>query len=96
MLFGMATKKVTVTLDELDLARVKSMVAEGSVSSVSGFVQHAVAVALSDAELWDESFEQWLASTGGPITAEERSIADALLDAPFDALLDVPLDPGNP
>ncbi len=84
MIIGMTMRKVTVTIDEHDLARVRALVADGASPSVSAFVQHAVAVALTDAELWDESFEQWLASTGGQITTEERAIADALLDAPAD------------
>ncbi len=80
MLFGMATRKVTITIDERDLARVKVLVAEGKSPSVSAFVQHAVTVALADADLWDETFEEWLAETGGPITAEERVWADWVLD----------------
>ena len=51
MLFGMATRKVTITIDERDLARVKVLVAEGKSPSVSAFVQHAVTVALTDADL---------------------------------------------
>lgn len=82
MIFGMATRKVTITLDERDVARVKSMVADGKSASVSAFVQHAVTIALSDAELWDETFEEWLAATGGPLTTAERAIADELLDRP--------------
>jgi hypothetical protein len=37
-------------------------------------------VALTDASLWDETFEQWLADTGGPITDKERAWADWVLD----------------
>ena len=80
MLFGMATRKDTITIDEHDLARVKALVADGKASSVSAFVQHAVVVALTDASLWDETFEQWLADTGGPITDKERAWADWVLD----------------
>ena len=80
MLFGMATRKVTITLDEQDIVTVKEMVTSGRVASVSAFVQHAVQVALADAEIWNATFEEWLAATGGPITDEERAIADAVMD----------------
>lgn len=79
MLFGMATKKVTVTLDEVDLARVKSMVAEGRVSSVSRFVQHAVRMSLDDVTEWDTEVALALAATGGSLTAVEQRWADGLL-----------------
>jgi hypothetical protein len=38
MVSGMATKKVTVTLDEAQLAQIRSLVQTGTASSVSGFV----------------------------------------------------------
>lgn len=82
MVIGMATKKVTITLDEQDIAAVKAMVAAGRVASVSGFVQHAVRVALDDAEIWNATFEDWLAATGGPITDQERALADSIMDLP--------------
>jgi Arc/MetJ-type ribon-helix-helix transcriptional regulator len=44
----MATKKVTVTLDAAQVDQIRSLVEAGTASSVSGFVQHAVAVALDD------------------------------------------------
>lgn len=46
MAIGMATKKVTVTLDELQLQRIRALVEAGSAPRVPGFVQHAVSVAL--------------------------------------------------
>jgi Arc/MetJ-type ribon-helix-helix transcriptional regulator len=48
MVIGMATRKVAVTLDEAQLDQVRSLVQAGAAPSVSGFVQHAVAVALDD------------------------------------------------
>jgi hypothetical protein len=39
---GMATKKITFTLDVAQLDRVHELVESGRASSVSGFVQHAV------------------------------------------------------
>lgn len=82
MVIGMATKKVTITLEEQDLAAVRAMVTSGRAASVSGFVQHAVQVALADAEIWNAAFEEWLTATGGPITDEERAWADSIMDLP--------------
>jgi Arc/MetJ-type ribon-helix-helix transcriptional regulator len=52
MVVGMATKKVTVTIDEDQLDRSRALVKAGTTSSVSGFVRHAVAVALDDIAGW--------------------------------------------
>jgi Arc/MetJ-type ribon-helix-helix transcriptional regulator len=42
MVIGMATKKVTVTLEEGQLDHIRALVSAGATSSVSGFVQRAV------------------------------------------------------
>ncbi|MCC5953790.1 MAG: hypothetical protein JJU45_16985 [Acidimicrobiia bacterium] len=44
----MATKKVTITLEAEQVEQVRMLVDAGRAASVSGFVQHAVAVALDD------------------------------------------------
>ena len=80
MLFGMATRKVTITIDEHDLARVRTVVAEGQASSVSAFVQHAVRISLEDADLWAIELAQGLADTGGPLTEAERTWADSWIN----------------
>jgi len=49
MAMGMATKKVTITLDEEQLEAVRGLVEAGTSPSVSGFVQHAIAIALNEA-----------------------------------------------
>lgn len=79
MVTGMATRKVTVTLDEDQLARIRDLVAAGKVPTVSGFVQHAVGVALDDVAGWGAMLAEALANTGGDLTAEERAWADAVL-----------------
>ena len=56
MVNGMATRKVTVTLYELQLDRIRALVEAGSAPSVSGFVQHAVNVALDDVAGWARSW----------------------------------------
>jgi Arc/MetJ-type ribon-helix-helix transcriptional regulator len=76
---GLATRKVTVTLDEEQLERVRSLVASGRTASVSGFVQHAVGVALDDVAGWGAVLAEALRDTGGPQTDDERAWADTLL-----------------
>jgi Arc/MetJ-type ribon-helix-helix transcriptional regulator len=79
MVVGMATKKVTVTLDEGQLDRIRALVGSGTASSVSGFVQHAVGVALDDVAGWGAMLADALRDTGGELSAEERRWADETL-----------------
>lgn len=79
MVIGMATRKLTITLDEDQLQEVRRLVASGKASSVSGFVKHAVGVALHDAAGWKEMLDDALRQTGGPLTNKERGWADARL-----------------
>lgn len=82
MAFGMATKKVTVTLDAEQLMAIRALVEAGSTSSVSAFVQHAVAVSLNDVAGWDALLAAALEKTGGPLTRAERTWADDVLLKP--------------
>jgi len=75
----MVTKKVTVTLDEGQLDRIRALVDSGTASSVSGFVQHAVGVALDDVAGWGALLADALRDTGGELSAEERRWADEAL-----------------
>lgn len=79
MVSGMATKKVTVTLDEAQLEQIRSLVQTGTAPSVSGFVQHAVAVALDDVAGWGAMLADALRRTGGEMSDEERAWADGVL-----------------
>jgi Arc/MetJ-type ribon-helix-helix transcriptional regulator len=79
MVDGMATKKVTVTLDEAELGRIRALVEAGSAPSVSGFVQHAVAVALDDVAGWGALLAEALRETGGALSDDERAWADGIL-----------------
>ncbi len=79
MVSGMATRKVTVTLEDAQLDAIRKLVDAGSASSVSGFVQHAVSVALDDVAGWGALLAEALRATGGPLTDEERAWADELL-----------------
>jgi Arc/MetJ-type ribon-helix-helix transcriptional regulator len=78
---GMATKKVTVTLDANQLTAIRSLVESRSAKSVSAFVQHAVAVSLNDVAGWGALLAAALEGTGGPLTKAERSWADGVLSA---------------
>jgi Arc/MetJ-type ribon-helix-helix transcriptional regulator len=79
MVIGMASKKVTITLDEEQLARVRALVEGGAAPSVSGFVQHAIGVALDDVAGWGAMLAGALRDTGGKLSAEERRWADEIL-----------------
>lgn len=82
MVIGMATKKVTVTLEEDQVAAIRSLVRSGSAASVSGFVQDAVATVLDDVAGWGALLAQALRDTGGPLTDVERAWADEILSSP--------------
>lgn len=75
----MATRKVTITLDEEQVAGVRALVAAGRAPSVSGFVQHAVSVALDDVAGWGALLAAALEETGGALSAEEQAWADEML-----------------
>jgi Arc/MetJ-type ribon-helix-helix transcriptional regulator len=79
MVGGMATKKVTVTLGAEQLDRIHTLVGSGAAPSVSGFVQHAVGVALDDIAGWGAVLADALEATGGELSAEERRWADEAL-----------------
>jgi Arc/MetJ-type ribon-helix-helix transcriptional regulator len=79
MVNGMATKKVTITLDQEQLGRIRALVAAGTAPSVSGFVQHAVSVALDDVAGWGALLAEALRETGGALSEGERTWADEVL-----------------
>lgn len=79
MVIGMATAKVTITLQEEQLNQVRALVVEGKAANVSAFVQHAVGVALDDVAGWGAMLADALAETGGELTDEERAWADRVL-----------------
>ena len=79
MVFGMATTKITVTLPDEQIQEIRALIAAGQTTSVSGFVKHAVGIALFDAAGWREMLRDALQQTGGPVTAKERAWADGIL-----------------
>ncbi|MFN7935554.1 MAG: hypothetical protein U0R19_19645 [Bryobacteraceae bacterium] len=72
----MATRKVTITLLEEQIDEIQSLVQAGQAASISGFVQHGVGVAITDASGWKEMLGEALQQTGGPLTVKERAWAD--------------------
>ena len=79
MLSRGAAKKVTITLPEEQLERVRRLVESGRAQSVSGFVQHAVSVSLDDIAGWGAMLAEALTQTGGDLSDEERAWADRIL-----------------
>jgi Arc/MetJ-type ribon-helix-helix transcriptional regulator len=79
MVIGMATRKVTITLDEAQLEQIRSLVQARTAPSVSGFVQHAVTVALDDVAGWGAMLAEALRQTGGALSEDERAWADDVL-----------------
>lgn len=82
MVIGMATtQKVTVTLLIEQVEAIRELVDSGKTDSVSGFVQHAVHLALDDVSGWTAMLDAALAETGGPMSREEEAWADRILRA---------------
>jgi Arc/MetJ-type ribon-helix-helix transcriptional regulator len=79
MVIGMATTKITITLPDDQLKKVKVLVASGSAKNISAFVKHAVDVAIQDAAGWRATLDEALEQTGGPLTDKERAWVDSLL-----------------
>jgi Arc/MetJ-type ribon-helix-helix transcriptional regulator len=79
MVTGMASKKVTITLDEAQLERIRALVEAGVAPSVSGFVQHAVGVSLDDVAGWGALLAEALQESGGALSDSERAWADEAL-----------------
>jgi Arc/MetJ-type ribon-helix-helix transcriptional regulator len=79
MVIGMATTKITITLQCNQIEEIRALVAAGRAPSISGFVKHSVEIALHDAAGWREILQVALGQTGGPLTKQERAWADAVL-----------------
>jgi Arc/MetJ-type ribon-helix-helix transcriptional regulator len=75
----MATRKITIRLNDDQVDAIRALVDAGQAANVSAFVKHAVKVALFDAAGWRELLDDALRQTGGPLTKEERGWADAIL-----------------
>jgi hypothetical protein len=77
--FGMAPTKITITLENNQLAEIRALIAAGAAASVSAFAKHAVGVALFDAAGWSAMLEDALAANGRSANEEGAPWADGLL-----------------
>ena len=77
MTTGMTVAKVTVSLPEDLVRRARNAVERGEAASLSAYVASAVAARLDEHDL-DDLLDAALASTGGPITADEQRWLDGL------------------
>lgn len=75
----MATAKVTITLPEDELRRIRELVHDGRAGSVSGFVAQVVSTALDETAAWAATLAEMLEETGGPMNDAERAWADTVL-----------------
>lgn len=71
--------KISITIDEELLARVRLAVEAGHAKSVSAYVEHAVAGQLAAEDDFAAMLAESLAATGGPLTDEERAAARRIL-----------------
>ncbi len=78
MVMSMATVKVTVTLQEEQLAEIRELVDRGQASSVSGYVQSAVCDSLDVVEGWKQMLSEVLEEHGPPTEAEQRWLDEAM------------------
>lgn len=79
MFLGWRQTKLTITLQDTQLAEVHALVIAKQAASVAAFVQYAVSVVLNDFADWRQILENSLQKTGGPLTKQERAWADAIL-----------------
>jgi hypothetical protein len=78
MIIGMTKAKIAITIDDELVRRAKLEVAAGRASSVSAYIEEAVA-ARAQADALDALLDELLAASGGPLTAQERAEADRVL-----------------
>ncbi|MCY3807121.1 MAG: ribbon-helix-helix protein, CopG family [bacterium] len=71
--------KVSITIDEELLARVRLAVEAGHAKSVSAYIEHAVAGQLAAEDDFEAMLAESLAATGGPWSDEERAAARRIL-----------------
>lgn len=81
MVIGMAARKITITITDEQLAAIRELVGHRKADSVSAFVRHAISLALDDVAGWQQTLDDALARTGGPLTDDERRWADQAIRA---------------
>ena len=71
--------KITITIDQEVLARVRLAVEGGHARSVSAYIEHAVVGGLAAEADFDAILAEIFEATGGQPTDEERAAARSLL-----------------
>lgn len=71
--------KISITIEQALLARVRLAVEAGSAPSVSAYIEHAVAGQLAVEDDFEAMLAESLAATGGPPTETELAAAARLL-----------------
>lgn len=71
--------KISITIEQDLLARVRLAVEVGNAPSVSAYIEHAVAGQLAAEDDFGAMLAESLAATGGPLTDEERAAARRIL-----------------
>lgn len=71
--------KISITIEQDLLARVRLAVEAGHATSVSAYVEHAVAGQLAAEDDFEAMLAESLAATGGPLSDEERAAARRIL-----------------
>jgi Arc/MetJ-type ribon-helix-helix transcriptional regulator len=79
MVIGMATSKVTITLPDDQIKKIRALVRSGSVANTSAFVKHAVQLALDGVNGLEQMVDEILERTGGPATEEELAWARKMI-----------------
>jgi len=77
----MVSAKITITLPDHQLKKIRKRVAAQDSAIVSGFIQEAVQKSLNNAAEFRAMVEEVLKETGGPLTAKERVWARRMLSA---------------
>jgi Arc/MetJ-type ribon-helix-helix transcriptional regulator len=78
MIVGMTKAKIAVTLNQALVDQAKRAVADGRASSVSAYVEDALA-AKTAVDSLDLLLAELLSETGGPLSDQERADADRAL-----------------
>jgi len=74
----MATK-ITLTISDEQLARIKKRIARWKGRTVTDYIQRAIDKTLENGEAFDSMVDEMLEATGGPLTPKERAWAKKAL-----------------
>jgi Arc/MetJ-type ribon-helix-helix transcriptional regulator len=81
MVYGMATRKITITLPDRQIAEIQKRIALQDSPNVSAFIQQAVQRSLESAAEFRAIVDEALRKSGGPLKPKERAWARRVLSA---------------